>query len=66
MAIDAIDPVLSLKARGSHVREPLMNQQIDCRHYAYEEGIELPEIVNWKWPRIGARAVATILSASDR
>jgi xylulose-5-phosphate/fructose-6-phosphate phosphoketolase len=27
-----------------------MNQQIDCRHYAYEEGIDRPEIVSWKWP----------------
>ncbi len=50
LAIDAIDRVPSLKLRGSHAREALMNQQIDCRHYAYEEGIDLPEIVNWKWP----------------
>jgi len=27
-----------------------MNRQLDCRHYAYEEGIDLPEIVSWKWP----------------
>jgi xylulose-5-phosphate/fructose-6-phosphate phosphoketolase len=50
LAIDAIDRVPSLKMRGSHAREALMNQQLDCRHYAYEEGIDLPEIVNWKWP----------------
>jgi xylulose-5-phosphate/fructose-6-phosphate phosphoketolase len=50
LAIDAIDRVPSLKLRGSHAREALMNQQIDCRHYAYQEGIDLPEIVNWKWP----------------
>ena len=50
LAIDAIDRVPSLKVRGLHARETLMNQQIDCRHYAYEEGIDPPEIVNWKWP----------------
>jgi xylulose-5-phosphate/fructose-6-phosphate phosphoketolase len=50
LAIDAIDRGPSLKLRGSHAREALMNQQIDCRHYAYEEGIDLAEIVNWKWP----------------
>ncbi|TMJ57553.1 MAG: phosphoketolase family protein [Alphaproteobacteria bacterium] len=50
LAIDAIDRVPSLKVRGSHAREALLNQQIDCRHYAYEEGIDPPEIVNWKWP----------------
>ena len=50
LAIDAIDRVPSLKVRGSHAREALMNRQLDCRHYAYEEGIDLPEIVNWKSP----------------
>ncbi len=50
LAIDAIDRVPSLKMRGSHAREALTNQQLDCRHYAYAEGIDLPEIVNWKWP----------------
>src|SRR5271168_5119101 len=50
LAMDAIDRVPSLKVRGSHAREALMNQQIDCRHYAYEEGIDRPEIVGWKWP----------------
>jgi xylulose-5-phosphate/fructose-6-phosphate phosphoketolase len=50
LAMDAIDRVTSLKVRGSHAREALMNQQIDCRHYAYEEGIDRPEIVSWKWP----------------
>jgi hypothetical protein len=50
LAIDAIDRVPALKVRGSHAREALMNQQIDCRHYAYEEGIDLTEIVSWKWP----------------
>jgi phosphoketolase len=46
LAIDAIDRVPSLKVRGSHAREALLNQQLDCRHYAYEEGIDPPEIVN--------------------
>jgi xylulose-5-phosphate/fructose-6-phosphate phosphoketolase len=50
LAIDAIDRVPSLKVRGSHAREALMNRQLDCRHHAYEEGIDLPEIVGWKWP----------------
>jgi xylulose-5-phosphate/fructose-6-phosphate phosphoketolase len=50
LAIDAIDRVPSLRARGSHARERLLNRQLDCRHYAYEGGIDMPEIVNWKWP----------------
>jgi xylulose-5-phosphate/fructose-6-phosphate phosphoketolase len=50
LAIDAIDRVPSLKLRGSHARESLTNQQLDCRRYAYTEGIDSPEIVGWKWP----------------
>jgi len=36
--------------RGAHAREWLLNRQIDCRNYAYEHGIDIPEIVGWKWP----------------
>ena len=50
LAIDGIDRVPSLQVRGAHAREMLLNRQIDCRNYAYEHGIDAPEIVNWKWP----------------
>lgn len=50
LAIDAIDRIPSLKLRGSHAREALVNEQLDCRRYAYAEGIDPPEILNWKWP----------------
>jgi xylulose-5-phosphate/fructose-6-phosphate phosphoketolase len=35
---------------GAHAKEALLNQQIDCRRYAYEHGIDMPEIVNWRYP----------------
>ena len=50
LAIDAIDRVPSLRVKGSHAREALVNRQIDCRNYAYEHGIDMPEIVGWTWP----------------
>jgi xylulose-5-phosphate/fructose-6-phosphate phosphoketolase len=50
LAIDAIDRVPSLQVRGAHAREMLLNRQIDCRNYAYEHGIDMPEIVDWRWP----------------
>ena len=50
LAMDAIDRVPSLRCRGAHAREALINQQLDCRHYAYAEGIDPPNILNWKWP----------------
>ena len=49
LAMDAIDRVPILKARGAHAREALMNRQIECRQYAYAEGIDSPDIVGWKW-----------------
>jgi xylulose-5-phosphate/fructose-6-phosphate phosphoketolase len=49
LAMDAIDRVPSLRVRGAHARDTLMNQQLDCRHYAYAEGIDSPEITGWKW-----------------
>ena len=50
LAIDVIDRVPKLKNIGSHAKEALLNQQIDCRRYAYEHGIDMPEIVNWRYP----------------
>jgi len=50
LAIDAIDRVRSLKVRGAHARDALMDQQLDCSQYAYAEGIDPPEIANWTWP----------------
>jgi xylulose-5-phosphate/fructose-6-phosphate phosphoketolase len=50
LAIDVIDRVDFLRSRGSHTREALLDKQLECRHHAYAEGIDLPEVVNWKWP----------------
>jgi xylulose-5-phosphate/fructose-6-phosphate phosphoketolase len=50
LGIDAIDRIPSLKLRGSHARDALTNQQLDCRRYAYAEGADPPDIVNWTWP----------------
>jgi hypothetical protein len=41
LAMDAIDRVTSLQVRGAHARDALMNQQLDCRHYAYA-GASIP------------------------
>lgn len=50
VAIDVIDRVPKLKVAGAHAKERFKNMQIECRHYAYEYGVDKPEIVNWKWP----------------
>ena len=50
LAIDVIDRIPSLHVAGAHVKEKLRNMQIECQNYAYEYGIDKPEIEQWKWP----------------
>jgi xylulose-5-phosphate/fructose-6-phosphate phosphoketolase len=45
-----IDRVPKLKVAGAHAKEAFKNQQIECLNYAHEQGIDKPEILNWKWP----------------
>jgi xylulose-5-phosphate/fructose-6-phosphate phosphoketolase len=50
LAIDVIDRVPKLQAIGAHAKEKFRNQQIACRRYAHEHGIDQPEINDWRWP----------------
>jgi xylulose-5-phosphate/fructose-6-phosphate phosphoketolase len=50
LAIDVINRVPRLQVAGAHVKEKLCEMQIDCRQYAYEHGIDNPEVADWNWP----------------
>jgi xylulose-5-phosphate/fructose-6-phosphate phosphoketolase len=50
IAIDVIDRVPRIQISGAHVKEKLRNMQIDCQNYAYEFGVDKPEIDQWIWP----------------
>jgi len=50
LAIDVIDRVPQLQVAGAHAKEELRNMQIDCMEYAYEHGVDKPEIDQWTWP----------------
>jgi xylulose-5-phosphate/fructose-6-phosphate phosphoketolase len=50
LAIDVIDRVPALQAAGAHAKEKLRNMQIECQSYAYEHGVDNPELEQWKWP----------------
>jgi xylulose-5-phosphate/fructose-6-phosphate phosphoketolase len=50
IAMDVIDRVPSLQVAGAHAKEKLRNMQIDCQRYAYEQGVDKPELDQWKWP----------------
>ena len=57
LAMDVIDRVPRLRVMGAHAKERFRNRQIECRHYAYEHGVDMPGILDWKWPY--ARPVQT-------
>jgi xylulose-5-phosphate/fructose-6-phosphate phosphoketolase len=50
LAIDVIDRVPRLQGPGAHLKEWLKAQIIESIDYADTEGIDKPEIRNWKWP----------------
>jgi xylulose-5-phosphate/fructose-6-phosphate phosphoketolase len=50
LAIDVIDRVPRLRGTGAHVKEWLRGQIIENINYAHTEGLDKPEIRDWKWP----------------
>lgn len=50
LAIDVIDRLAGIRGSASHVKEWLKGQIIENINYAYSEGIDKPEIRNWRWP----------------
>jgi xylulose-5-phosphate/fructose-6-phosphate phosphoketolase len=50
LAIDVIDRVPKLKTTGAHAKEKFKNEQMACKRYAHEFGIDRPDMVQWRWP----------------
>lgn len=50
LAIDVINRVPGLLVAGAHVKEKLRDLQIECRNYAYQYGVDAPEVAGWQWP----------------
>jgi xylulose-5-phosphate/fructose-6-phosphate phosphoketolase len=50
LAIDAIDRMPRFHVSGAGAREALLNEQIACKTYAYQHGIDRPGIDSWQWP----------------
>jgi xylulose-5-phosphate/fructose-6-phosphate phosphoketolase len=49
LAMEVIARTPKLQRIGAHAKEKYRDQQIDCRNYAYEHGIDKPEVVAWRW-----------------
>ena len=52
LAIDVIDRVPKLQARGAHLKDRMKDAITESVRYAYENGIDKPEIRDWKWPTV--------------
>jgi xylulose-5-phosphate/fructose-6-phosphate phosphoketolase len=50
LAMDVIDRVPRLQRIGAHAKERFLNEQISCRNYAHQFGIDKPEASDWTWP----------------
>ncbi|MGD0888781.1 MAG: phosphoketolase family protein [Acidobacteriaceae bacterium] len=49
LALDVIDRVPKLRDTAAHTREWLKDQIVDSVNYAHQNGIDRPEITDWKW-----------------
>jgi len=50
LAGDVVDRVPRLQRVGAHFKQLLRNKLIEHRQYICEQGDDLPEIRDWKWP----------------
>ena len=50
LAMDVVKRVPRLQAIGAHATHWLKDQIYEHLQYAYENGIDRPEITKWKWP----------------
>ena len=50
LAMDVIKRVPRLQKIGAHAKEKFLNEQIACKNYAFEHGIDKPDAAGWRWP----------------
>jgi xylulose-5-phosphate/fructose-6-phosphate phosphoketolase len=50
LAGDVVDRVPKLKNVGGHFKQFLRNKLVEHKQFIYEHGIDMPEILSWKWP----------------
>jgi xylulose-5-phosphate/fructose-6-phosphate phosphoketolase len=48
--MDAIDRIPRLRVSAAGIRDQLANERIACQQYAFQSGIDRPDITGWKWP----------------
>jgi xylulose-5-phosphate/fructose-6-phosphate phosphoketolase len=64
LVIDVIDRVPGLAARYAGLRQQMADRRLRARAYAYEWGIDEPEIADWVWGDAGDRVGETASQAT--
>jgi len=49
LALDVIDRVPKAQEHGAHLKQLLQDKLVEHRHYIAENGVDMPEIREWKW-----------------
>jgi xylulose-5-phosphate/fructose-6-phosphate phosphoketolase len=64
LVIDVIDRVPGLAARYAGLRQQMVDRRLRARAYAYEWGVDEPEIADWVWGDAGDRVGETAAQAT--
>ena len=46
---DVIDRLPQLDDKGAYLKEEMKNKLIEHKNYIYKNGMDMPEIRDWKW-----------------
>jgi xylulose-5-phosphate/fructose-6-phosphate phosphoketolase len=49
LAIDVVDRVPSVGAKGAYLKQELQDKLVDHKQYIDQHGQDMPEVRNWKW-----------------
>ena len=58
LAADAIDRVDRFRNSAGHVQQHLRDRLLEHRAYITQHGIDMPDILGWKWPAAPAALIA--------
>jgi xylulose-5-phosphate/fructose-6-phosphate phosphoketolase len=49
LVIDVLDRVPNLDSKGAYLKKYAQDKLIEHKEYIREHGIDLPEILEWRW-----------------
>ncbi len=49
LVMDTIDRLPQLKDRGAYLKQEMENKLVEHKNYIRKNGLDLPEVRNWKW-----------------